>query len=75
MLWHGRPYGCSSWLPEDIKMIICGMEEKNVVAYGCLPSPTSTVQNVLTSESWKSLNSMKQHVLTCFSNYLNNLFT
>ena len=38
MLWHGRPYGCGLWLPED-KKLICGMKGKNVVAYGRLPSP------------------------------------
>ena len=38
MLWHGRPYGCGLWLPEDKKGTMWyGME--NVVAYGRLPSP------------------------------------
>ena len=43
MLWHGRLYGCGSWLPEDKKAnmshIICSMEGGNVVDYGRLPSP------------------------------------
>ena len=37
-LWHGRPNGCGSWLPED-KNDKCAMEEENVVSYGRLPSP------------------------------------
>ena len=32
MLWHGRPNGCGSWLPKDKKIIISGMEGKEVVA-------------------------------------------
>jgi len=38
------PYGGGSWLRED-KKLLCGMEWKNVVAYGYLPSPARLVEN------------------------------
>jgi len=47
MLWHGRPYGCGSWLPEDKKKIICGMEGENVVANDRLPSPARHLRSCL----------------------------
>ena len=28
MLWHGRPYGCGSWLPEDKKANVWHGREK-----------------------------------------------
>ena len=57
MLWHGRPHSCGSWLPEDKKKLICGMEEQNVVAYDRLPSPTHlSISLVYISTSATALN-------------------
>ena len=51
------PYGGGSWLRED-KKLLCGMEWKNVVAYGYLPSPARLVENnknrkIKWCQSWK----------------------
>ena len=38
MLWHGRPYGCGSWLPKDKKYNMWH-GRRNAVVFGRLPSP------------------------------------
>ena len=43
MLWHGIPNGCGLLPPEDEKILICGMEGKNGVAYGRLSFPVPCI--------------------------------
>ena len=63
MLWHGRPNGFGLWLPEVKKANICGMEGKNVVAYGRLPFSTHRDGHVLYLKDFGSFSTKKLRYL------------